>query len=96
MGPGPKGGEFELDWSLSQAMGWQSDQSAWAVARRQHGVVTRSQLREIGLSDPGIDHRLKTGDFTRCGGACSPWGVRSWACTAIGWLRRSAADPAPC
>jgi predicted transcriptional regulator of viral defense system len=42
-------------------MGWQSDQSAWAVARRQHGVVTRGQLREIGLSDPAIDHRLETG-----------------------------------
>lgn len=42
-------------------MGWQSDQSAWAVARRQHGVVTRGQLLETRLSDPAIDHRLKTG-----------------------------------
>jgi very-short-patch-repair endonuclease len=46
-------------------MGWQSDQSAWTVARRQHGVVTRGQLLELGFSGRAIDHRLKTGRLHR-------------------------------
>lgn len=35
--------------------------SIWSLARRQHGVVTRSQLLEIGLTRSGISHRIRTG-----------------------------------
>lgn len=45
-------------------MARQSDQKssrAWALARRQHGVITRAQLRELGFTDEAIDHRLSTG-----------------------------------
>jgi very-short-patch-repair endonuclease len=44
-------------------MARQSDRNsggAWALARQQHGVVTRAQLRELGFSDEAIDHRLET------------------------------------
>ena len=33
----------------------------WALVRRQHGVVTRAQLRAFGYSDKAIDHRIRTG-----------------------------------
>jgi hypothetical protein len=33
----------------------------WALVSSQHGVVTRAQLRELGLSDEAIDHRMETG-----------------------------------
>jgi very-short-patch-repair endonuclease len=33
----------------------------WALARRQHGVVSRRQLRELGLSEDAIKHRLAIG-----------------------------------
>jgi very-short-patch-repair endonuclease len=33
----------------------------WRVARQQHGVVTRSQLRNLGLTRHGIDHRIARG-----------------------------------
>lgn len=35
--------------------------SAWSLARRQHGVVTRRQLAELGLTKHGIDHRVARG-----------------------------------
>jgi very-short-patch-repair endonuclease len=35
--------------------------AAWALARRQHGVVARSQLLQLGLSPAAIRHRLATG-----------------------------------
>jgi very-short-patch-repair endonuclease len=43
-----------------------SDQSpvaagAWALARAQHGVVTRRQLLALGLTTSGIEHRLARG-----------------------------------
>jgi very-short-patch-repair endonuclease len=34
---------------------------AWALAGRQHGVVSRSQLRELGFSSQAIAHRLARG-----------------------------------
>lgn len=37
------------------------DRDAWALARRQHGVVTRSDLLERGFSPKAIRHRLATG-----------------------------------
>jgi very-short-patch-repair endonuclease len=33
---------------------------AWALVRRQHGVVTRAQLLELGLSSAAIRHRRAT------------------------------------
>lgn len=35
--------------------------SAWALARRQHGVISRTQLLELGLSQGAIRHRLRSG-----------------------------------
>ncbi len=34
---------------------------AWALARKQHGVVARRQLLELGLGDEAIEHRLAKG-----------------------------------
>lgn len=34
---------------------------AWALARRQHGVVTSRQLRELGFSGTAIKHRIAKG-----------------------------------
>jgi very-short-patch-repair endonuclease len=39
----------------------QSAAAAWELARRQHGVVTRAQLLELGLSRHAIAHRLSIG-----------------------------------
>jgi very-short-patch-repair endonuclease len=35
--------------------------SAWTLARRQHGVVTRDQLLALGLTRHGIQHRIDRG-----------------------------------
>jgi very-short-patch-repair endonuclease len=40
-------------------------QSVWALARRQHGVVSRAQLQERGLGRHEIEHRLRTGRLHR-------------------------------
>ena len=37
-----------------------SDQ-AWALVRQQHGVITRSQLLDLGFSAKAIKHRIETG-----------------------------------
>lgn len=34
---------------------------AWELARRQHGVVARRQLLELGFSANAVEHRLKKG-----------------------------------
>lgn len=34
---------------------------AWDLVRKQHGVVTRSQLLELGLASRSIEHRLAKG-----------------------------------
>jgi very-short-patch-repair endonuclease len=39
--------------------------TAWALARRQHGVVTRAQLLGLGFSDAAIRHRLGEGRLHR-------------------------------
>jgi very-short-patch-repair endonuclease len=35
--------------------------SPWTLARRQHGVLTRRQLLELGFTSEGIDHRIACG-----------------------------------
>lgn len=35
--------------------------SAWELARRQHGVLARSQLLDLGFTKSGIEHRLRAG-----------------------------------
>jgi len=42
-------------------MGYQIDQSVWALARSQHGVVTRGQLLELGFGPQSIKHRVAKG-----------------------------------
>jgi very-short-patch-repair endonuclease len=39
--------------------------SVWRLAQRQHGVITRRQLLELGLSTGAIKHRLATGRLHR-------------------------------
>ena len=39
--------------------------SVWALARRQHGVVTRAQLHELGFTDEAIKHRVRRGRLHR-------------------------------
>jgi very-short-patch-repair endonuclease len=34
---------------------------AWALAKRQHAVITRKQLLELGFSRQAIEHRLRSG-----------------------------------
>ncbi len=43
----------------------QSSREAWALARRQHGVIARCQLVELGFSPAEIRHRLATGRLHR-------------------------------
>src|ERR1700742_4615189 len=56
-------------------MGWSTQQtaaaprpSAWALARGQHGVVTRRQLLALGLTPRGIEHRVARGRLHGVGG----------------------------
>lgn len=35
--------------------------AAWQLARRQHGVITREQLAELGYTREAVKHRLRTG-----------------------------------
>lgn len=43
---------------------------AWELQRRQHGVVSRAQLLELGLSSEAIVHRVSTGRLHRVA-----WGI---------------------
>lgn len=42
-----------------------SGSEVWALAAKQHGVVTRKQLLELGLSAPAVQHRLARGRLHR-------------------------------
>ncbi len=42
-------------------------EGAWALVKRQHGVLTRRQLLELGLSRSAIEHRLARGRLHRVG-----------------------------
>jgi very-short-patch-repair endonuclease len=39
----------------------QVDRMIWALAERQHGVISRSQLLELGLNRGAITHRIELG-----------------------------------
>jgi very-short-patch-repair endonuclease len=47
-------------WSTAQSSGG-SHGSAWSLARKQHGVLTRGQLTALGLTRRGIEHRIARG-----------------------------------
>src|SRR5438270_12694497 len=42
-----------------------AEQAVGARAQRQHGLITRAQARELGISDDVIDWRVKTGAWER-------------------------------
>lgn len=50
-------------------MVWESQQRSarevWRLARRQHGLITRAQLRALGYSDRAIEHRIAHGRLHR-------------------------------
>ena len=50
-------------------MGAKTSQSSeiWALVKRQHGVVTRQQLLDRGLTAKGITHRIARGRLHRVG-----------------------------
>lgn len=53
-----------------QRRSWGADGSrpraeVWAIAARQHAVITRSQLLALGFSSRAIEHRLATGRLHR-------------------------------
>jgi very-short-patch-repair endonuclease len=37
----------------------------WSLVRRQHGVISREQLRRLGLTEDGIKHRIAIGRLHR-------------------------------
>jgi hypothetical protein len=60
-----------------------------ARAASHHAVITRQEMREIGLSDRQIDHRIQLGQLLRfkpgvflVGGS-----AETWEQTALAWLR---------
>ena len=46
----------------SPAQGWRP---ASAIADRQHGVISRNQLRRLGFKDGAISHAVTTGRLHR-------------------------------
>lgn len=42
-----------------------TQRNVWALARRQHGVVSRRQLRALGFTDEAIRHRVRKGRLHR-------------------------------
>ena len=41
--------------------------ATWALARRQHGIVTRRQLLNLGFGEEAIEHRIAKGRLHRVG-----------------------------
>jgi predicted transcriptional regulator of viral defense system len=39
--------------------------TAWTLARRQHGVISRKQMLGLGFTDDGIAHRVERGRLRR-------------------------------
>jgi Transcriptional regulator, AbiEi antitoxin len=59
----------------------------WQLVDRQHGVISRSQLLELGLSPKAIKHRVVAGRLHPVGAGCTRPGDRSSRATAGGWPR---------
>jgi len=49
-----------MTWSTARASAG-TRENPWALARKQHGIVTRAQLLGLGLSRRGIEHRIARG-----------------------------------
>ena len=50
--------------SLIRAIGRRTDRNpgrVWELVHRQHGAITRAQLRDLGFTDDAIDHRIARG-----------------------------------
>src|SRR3954452_13822075 len=53
---------------MGQKIVHSSSSAAWALARRQHGAITRAQLLELGFNTDAIQHRLEKGRLHPAGG----------------------------
>jgi Transcriptional regulator, AbiEi antitoxin len=54
--------------SLIRAIGRRTDRNpsrVWELVHRQHGAITRAQLRDLGFTDDAIDHRIARGRLRR-------------------------------
>jgi very-short-patch-repair endonuclease len=49
-----------MTWSTARAPAG-TRENPWALARKQHGIVTRAQLLGLGLTRRGIEHRIARG-----------------------------------
>lgn len=66
MRPSSPAGEVALTRQIGgKAQIHPSDREVGALSRRQHGVVTRAQLLELGLGEDAIDTRLRSGRLCR-------------------------------
>lgn len=48
-------------WSMSDARNDRRSRQAWEMAGRQHGIVTRQQLLELGFTKRAIERRIERG-----------------------------------
>lgn len=46
---------------MARSMSERRSRAAWRLTRRQHGVVARTQLLELGFTKSAIEHRLRSG-----------------------------------
>ncbi len=53
--------EWNLDHAMARSILHSLSSEAWALARRQHGVIARRQLLALGYSPIAIEHRIKRG-----------------------------------
>jgi hypothetical protein len=65
-----------------------------ALAAGQHGVVTRAQLREVGMTDHAIEYRLRRGRLHPVHRGVYAWAGRSSRGMVSSLLPFSAAGPA--
>src|SRR3954451_13854637 len=64
--PAAGGGRIGVRWRLFVAMTPRTHQrKAWELARRQHGVITRGHLLDLGFTDDAIRHRISRGRLRR-------------------------------
>lgn len=63
------------------------DRLVAALATRQHGVLSRAQLRELGLSQTGIARRIEQGRLLACTAASTPSVIAPSRDTVTGWPR---------